>query len=351
MYTQSMDTMSAEDKALEAALYDKSKAKLRSADELPLQYLQERFDARIDAGDFIEAKDWMPEHYRKTLVRQISQHAHSEFVGMLPEGNWISRAPTLKRKAILLSKVQDEAGHGLYLYAAAETLGTSRDQLLDALHTGKAKYSSIFNYPTLTWADMGVIGWLVDGAAIMNQVPLCRCSYAPYARAMVRICREESFHQRQGYEALLTMMTQGTEAQRAMVQDAVNRWWWPSLMMFGPPDAESPNSEQSMRWGIKRISNDDLRQKFVDATVEQASILGVSLPDPLMKWNDARQHYDMGPIDWPEFWQVVGGDGPCNKERLAARVDAWDSGAWVREAALAHATKQAARNINKELAA
>jgi ring-1,2-phenylacetyl-CoA epoxidase subunit PaaA len=344
MYTQSMDTLSAEDKALEAA----SKAKLRSADELQLQ---EHFDARIDAGDFIEAKDWMPEHYRKTLVRQISQHAHSEFVGMLPEGNWISRAPTLKRKAILLSKVQDEAGHGLYLYAAAETLGTSRDQLLDALHTGKAKYSSIFNYPTLTWADMGVIGWLVDGAAIMNQVPLCRCSYAPYARAMVRICREESFHQRQGYEALLTMMTQGTAAQRAMVQDAVNRWWWPSLMMFGPPDAESPNSEQSMRWGIKRISNDDLRQKFVDATVEQASILGVSLPDPLLQWNDTRQHYDMGPIDWSEFWQVVGGDGPCNKERLAARVDAWDNGAWVREAALAHAAKQAARNINKELAA
>jgi ring-1,2-phenylacetyl-CoA epoxidase subunit PaaA len=344
MYTQSMDTLSAEDTAMEAA----SKAKLRSADELQSQ---QRFDARIDAGDFIEAKDWMPEHYRKTLVRQISQHAHSEFVGMLPEGNWISRAPTLKRKAILLSKVQDEAGHGLYLYAAAETLGTSRDQLLDALHTGKAKYSSIFNYPTLTWADMGVIGWLVDGAAIMNQVPLCRCSYAPYARAMVRICREESFHQRQGYEALLTMMTQGTAAQRAMVQDAVNRWWWPSLMMFGPPDAESPNSEQSMRWGIKRISNDDLRQKFVDATVEQASILGVSLPDPLLQWNDTRQHYDMGPIDWPEFWQVVGGDGPCNKERLAARVDAWDNGAWVREAALAHAEKQVAKQAQHAMAA
>ena len=332
MYTQSMDNLSPEEKAAEAA----AKTKLRSADELQAQ---ERFDARIDAGDYIEAKDWMPEHYRKTLVRQISQHAHSEFVGMLPEGNWISRAPTLKRKAILLSKVQDEAGHGLYLYAAAETLGTSRDQLLDALHTGKAKYSSIFNYPTLTWADMGVIGWLVDGAAIMNQVPLCRCSFAPYARAMVRICREESFHQRQGYDALLTMMTQGTEAQRAMVQDAVDRWWWPSLMMFGPPDAESPNSEQSMRWGIKRISNDDLRQKFVDATVEQASILGVKLPDPDLTWNEARQHYDMGPIDWAEFWQVVGGDGPCNRERLAARVDAWDNGAWVREAALAHAAK------------
>ncbi len=332
MYTQSMDNLSPEEKAAEAA----AKTKLRSADELQAQ---ERFDARIDAGDYIEAKDWMPEHYRKTLVRQISQHAHSEFVGMLPEGNWISRAPTLKRKAILLSKVQDEAGHGLYLYAAAEALGTSRDQLLDALHTGKAKYSSIFNYPTLTWADMGVIGWLVDGAAIMNQVPLCRCSFAPYARAMVRICREESFHQRQGYDALLTMMTQGTEAQRAMVQDAVDRWWWPSLMMFGPPDAESPNSEQSMRWGIKRISNDDLRQKFVDATVEQASILGVKLPDPDLTWNEARQHYDMGPIDWAEFWQVVGGDGPCNRERLAARVDAWDNGAWVREAALAHAAK------------
>ena len=336
MYTQSMDTLSPEEKLAEAA----AKTRLHSIDELQSQA---RFDARIDAGDFIEAKDWMPEHYRKTLVRQISQHAHSEFVGMLPEGNWISRAPTLKRKAILLSKVQDEAGHGLYLYAAAETLGNSRDQLLDALHTGKAKYSSIFNYPTLTWADMGVIGWLVDGAAIMNQVPLCRCSYAPYARAMVRICREESFHQRQGYEALLTMMTQGTAAQRAMVQDAVDRWWWPSLMMFGPPDAESPNSEQSMRWGIKRISNDDLRQKFVNATVEQAAILGVNLPDPLLKWNESRQHYDMGPIDWPEFWQVVGGDGPCNKERLAARVDAWDNGAWVREAALAHASKQAAK--------
>jgi len=282
----------------------------------------------------------MPENYRKTLVRQISQHAHSEIVGMLPEGNWISRAPTLKRKGILLAKVQDEAGHGLYLYAAAETLGTSRDQLVEALHSGKAKYSSIFNYPTLTWADMGVIGWLVDGAAIMNQVPLCRCSYAPYARAMVRICREESFHQRQGFEALLTMMTHGTEAQKAMVQDAVDRWWWPSLMMFGPPDSESPNSEQSMRWGIKRISNDDLRQKFVDATVEQSKILGVTMPDPELRWNAARERYDFGPIDWKEFWQVVGGDGPCNRERLAARVKAWDDGAWVRDAAMAHAAKR-----------
>ena len=259
---------------------------------------------------------------------------------MLPEGNWISRAPTLKRKAILLAKVQDEAGHGLYLYAAAETLGTSRDQLFEALHSGKAKYSSIFNYPTLTWADMGVIGWLVDGAAIMNQVPLCRCSYAPYARAMVRICREESFHQRQGFEALLTMMSHGTEAQKAMVQDAVDRWWWPSLMMFGPPDSESPNSEQSMRWGIKRISNDDLRQKFVDATVEQSKILGVTMPDPELRWNEERQSYDFGAIDWKEFWQVVGGDGPCNRERLAARVKAWDDGAWVRDAALAHAAKR-----------
>jgi ring-1,2-phenylacetyl-CoA epoxidase subunit PaaA len=329
MYTQAMDTMGKD--------RDDTPKVVRSADEVAHQA---RFDARIDAGDFIEAKDWMPDHYRKTLVRQISQHAHSEIVGMLPEGNWISRAPTLKRKAILLAKVQDEAGHGLYLYAAAETLGTSRDQLYEALHTGKAKYSSIFNYPTLSWADMGVIGWLVDGAAIMNQVPLCRCSYAPYARAMVRICREESFHQRQGFEALLTMMTHGSEAQQAMVQDAVNRWWWPSLMMFGPPDSESPNSEQSMRWGIKRISNDDLRQKFVDATVEQSKLLGVTMPDPDLRWNEARQSYDFGAIDWKEFWQVVGGDGPCNRERLGARVKAWEDGAWVREAALAHAKKR-----------
>jgi ring-1,2-phenylacetyl-CoA epoxidase subunit PaaA len=329
MYTQAMDTIGKE--SLEA------KKPLRSAEEM---LAEEKFEARIDAGDFIEAKDWMPEHYRKTLVRQISQHAHSEVVGMLPEGNWISRAPTLKRKAILLAKIQDEAGHGLYLYAAAETLGTSRDQLVAALHSGRAKYSSIFNYPTLSWADMGVIGWLVDGAAIMNQVPLCRCSYAPYARAMVRVCREESFHQRQGFEALLTMMTSGTEAQREMVQEAVNRWWWPSLMMFGPPDADSPNSEQSMRWGIKRISNDDLRQKFIDATVEQAKTLGVTMPDPELKWNESRQHVDFGPIDWSEFWRVVGGDGPCNRERLGARVKAWDDGAWVREAAMASARKQ-----------
>jgi ring-1,2-phenylacetyl-CoA epoxidase subunit PaaA len=330
MYTQAMDTAPKEERAV-----------IRNANEI---VAEQRFEAALDADEFIEAKDWMPEHYRKTLVRQISQHAHSEIVGMLPEGNWITRAPTLKRKAILLAKVQDEAGHGLYLYAAGETLGTSRDQMLDALHTGKAKYSSIFNYPTLTWADVGVIGWLVDGAAIMNQLPLCRCSYAPYARAMVRICREESFHQRQGYDSLLHMMQHGTDAQKAMVQDATNRWWWPSLMMFGPPDDQSPNTAQSMRWGIKRISNDDLRQKFVDATVEQARILGVTLPDADLKWNAEREHHDFGAIDWSEFWQVVNGDGPCNKERLAERVDAWNDGEWVREAALAHARKQAARD-------
>ena len=337
MYTQAMDTAPKEERAV-----------IRNADEV---VAEQRFEAALDADEFIEAKDWMPEHYRRTLVRQISQHAHSEIVGMLPEGNWITRAPTLKRKAILLAKVQDEAGHGLYLYAAGETLGTSRDQMLDALHTGKAKYSSIFNYPTLTWADVGVIGWLVDGAAIMNQLPLCRCSYAPYARAMVRICREESFHQRQGYDSLLHMMQHGTDAQKAMVQDATNRWWWPSLMMFGPPDDQSPNTAQSMRWGIKRISNDDLRQKFVDATVEQAKILGVTLPDADLKWNAAREHYDFGAIDWSEFWQVVNGDGPCNKERLAERVDAWNDGEWVREAALAHARKSAARDAQQPRAA
>jgi ring-1,2-phenylacetyl-CoA epoxidase subunit PaaA len=303
---------------------------------------QAEFDARIARGEFIEAKDWMPEAYRKTLVRQISQHAHSEIVGMLPEGNWITRAPTLKRKAILLAKVQDEGGHGLYLYAAAETLGVSRDELIDALHAGKAKYSSIFNYPTLTWADIGVIGWLVDGAAIMNQIPLTRCSYGPYARAMVRICKEESFHQRQGFDLLLAMM-RGTQAQRQMVQAAVDRWWWPVLMMFGPHDSESKHSEQSARWGIKRISNDDLRQKFVDATVPQAQVLGVTLPDPKLAWNEARGHWDFGEIDWNEFWSVVNGHGQCNRERLAARVKAHGDGAWVREAALAYAEKQARR--------
>ncbi len=328
MYTQAMDTMREEG----------GQPALRTAEEAALQ---QRFDNRIDAGDFIEAKDWMPDNYRKTLLRQISQHAHSEIVGMLPEGNWITRAPTLKRKAILLAKVQDEGGHGLYLYAAAETLGQSRDQMLDSLHSGKAKYSSIFNYPTLTWADVGTIGWLVDGAAIMNQVPICRCSYAPYARAMIRICREESFHQRQGYDSLLAMMQNGTEAQKAMVQDAVNRWWWPCLMMFGPPDDQSPNSAQGMRWGIKRVSNDTLRQKFVDATVQQAQVLGVSLPDPDLRWNEATQHWDFGTIDWSEFWRVVGGEGPCNRERLAMRVAAWEEGEWVREAALAHSRKQA----------
>jgi ring-1,2-phenylacetyl-CoA epoxidase subunit PaaA len=319
---------------------ERERKAVRSVQEVELE---RRFDAKIDAGDFIEAKDWMPEHYRKTLLRQISQHAHSEIVGMLPEGNWITRAPTLKRKAILLAKVQDEGGHGLYLYAAAETLGTSRDQMIDALHAGKAKYSSIFNYPTLTWADIGTIGWLVDGAAIMNQVPICRCSYAPYARAMIRICREESFHQRQGFDSLLTMMRDGTPEQRAMVQDAVNRWWWPSIMMFGPPDDQSPNSAQGMRWGIKRVSNDTLRQRFVDATVEQAKILGVTLPDPELKWSAEREAHDFGAIDWNEFKRVIAGDGPCNRERLAARVKAWDDGAWVREAALAHARKQATK--------
>jgi len=328
MYTQAMDSQPKE---------ERERKPVRSMEEVELE---RRFDAKIDAGDFIEAKDWMPDHYRKTLLRQISQHAHSEIVGMLPEGNWITRAPTLKRKAILLAKVQDEGGHGLYLYAAAETLGTSRDQMVDALHAGKAKYSSIFNYPTLTWADIGTIGWLVDGAAIMNQVPICRCSYAPYARAMIRICREESFHQRQGFDSLLTMMKKGTDAQKAMVQDAVNRWWWPSIMMFGPPDDQSPNSAQGMRWGIKRVSNDTLRQRFVDATVEQAKILGVTLPDPDLKWNADREAHDFGAIDWDEFKRVIAGDGPCNRERLAARQQAWDDGAWVRDAALAYARKQ-----------
>ena len=299
------------------------------------------FNAKIDAGGFIEPKDWMPEKYRQTLIRQISQHAHSEIVGMLPEGNWITRAPSLKRKAILLAKVQDEGGHGLYLYAAAETLGVSRDELTEALLSGRAKYSSIFNYPTLNWADIGVIGWLVDGAAIMNQIPLCKCSYGPYARAMIRVCKEESFHQRQGYDALLAMM-KGTPEQREMVQDAVNRWWWPSIMMFGPHDKDSVHVE-SARWGIKRISNDDLRQKFVDATVKQAEVLGVTLPDPDLKWNEARGHYDFGEIDWEEFWSVVKGNGQCNVDRITARRKAWADGAWVREAALAYSEKQAAR--------
>ena len=306
--------------------------------------LMAQFEARIAADGRIEPRDWMPEAYRKTLVRQISQHAHSEIVGMLPEGNWISRAPSLKRKAILIAKVQDEGGHGLYLYSAAETLGTSRDDMLNALHSGRAKYSSIFNYPTLNWADVGVIGWLVDGAAIMNQIPLCRCSYGPYARAMVRVCKEESFHQRQGYEALLVMM-KGSQAQRDMVQDAVNRTWWKCLAMFGPSDKDSMHSSDGMKWGIKRISNDDLRQKFIDATVPQAQVLGVTLPDPDLKWNEERGHYDHGEIDWDEFWQTVNGNGPMNRERLATRVKAHDDGAWVREAALAHADKQKQRAL------
>jgi ring-1,2-phenylacetyl-CoA epoxidase subunit PaaA len=300
---------------------------------------QQLFEANIEAEIKIEARDWMPEEYRKMLIRQIGQHAHSEIIGMLPEGNWISRAPSLKRKAILLAKVQDEAGHGLYLYSAAETLGISRDTMMEQLNTGKAKYSSIFNYPTITWADIGAVGWLVDGAAIMNQVMLCRNSYGPYARAMVRICKEESFHQRQGYESLL-VLSKGTEEQRAMLQDAVNRWWWPSLMMFGPNDDESTNTVQSMAWKIKRQTNDELRQRFVDATVEQANILGVTLPDPDLKWNPETGHYDFGKINWDEFWNVVKGNGPCNKQRLVARNKAWAEGAWVRAAALANAQKK-----------
>jgi ring-1,2-phenylacetyl-CoA epoxidase subunit PaaA len=298
-----------------------------------------RFEARVAADDFIEPKDWMPEAYRKTLIRQISQHAHSEIVGMLPEGNWITRAPSLRRKQVLLAKVQDEGGHGLYLYAAAETLGTSRDEMIEALHSGRAKYSTIFNYPTLTWADIGAIGWLVDGAAIMNQVPLQRTSYGPYARAMVRICKEESFHQRQGYEIMMAMAG-GSLAQKRMAQDALNRWWWPSLMMFGPPDDNSPNSAQSIRWRIKRETNDQLRQKFVDVTVPQAEAIGLKVPDPELKWNEPRGAYDFGAIDWEEFYAVVRGEGPVAKERMNARVGAWEDGAWVREAALAHAEKR-----------
>ena len=312
--------------------------------ESPTLTPNEQFQARIDADVRIEPKDWMPDAYRKTLIRQISQHAHSEIVGMLPEGNWITRAPSLKRKAILLAKVQDEAGHGLYLYSAAETLGVSRDQLLADLHSGRAKYSSIFNYPTLSWADMGCVGWLVDGAAILNQVPLCRTSYGPYARAMVRVCKEESFHQRQGFE-VMQVLCEGAPAQKAMAQEALNRWWWPTLMMFGPRDAESPNTEQSMKWRIKRFSNDELRQKFVDMMVPQAEFLGLTVPDDKVQWNEERQAYDFGEVDWEEFWQVVKGNGLCNADRLAARVQAHEQGAWVREAALAHAAKRAARAV------
>lgn len=299
---------------------------------------QAAFDAAVAAEERIEPRDWMPDAYRATLVRQIAQHAHSEIIGMQPEANWITRAPSLRRKAILMAKVQDEAGHGLYLYSAAETLGTGRDELLDKLHTGRQKYSSIFNYPTLTWADVGAIGWLVDGAAITNQVPLCRCSYGPYARAMVRICKEESFHQRQGYELLLSL-SRGTAEQHAMAQDAVDRWWWPSLMMFGPPDDESAHSAQSMAWKIKRHSNDELRQRFVDICVPQAESLGLTLPDPALVWNEERGHHDFGPIDWTEFHDVLKGNGPCNDQRIARRRQAHDEGAWVREAAAAHAAK------------
>jgi ring-1,2-phenylacetyl-CoA epoxidase subunit PaaA len=301
--------------------------------------LEREFDRVVTAEQRIEPRDWMPDGYRKTLIRQIAQHAHSEIIGMQPEGNWISRAPSLRRKAILLAKVQDEAGHGLYLYAATETLGADREDLTTKLIEGRQKYSSIFNYPTLSFADVGVIGWLVDGAAICNQVPLCRTSYGPYARAMIRICKEESFHQRQGYELLMTMM-RGTVEQRAMVQDAVNRWWWPSLMMFGPPDSESANTEQSMAWRIKRHTNDELRQRFVDMSVPQAEKLGVTLPDPVLAWNPDRGHHDFGEIDWDEFWQVVGGNGPCNAQRVANRRAAHDNGAWVREAAAAYAARQ-----------
>ncbi|MBK8494546.1 MAG: 1,2-phenylacetyl-CoA epoxidase subunit PaaA [Ferruginibacter sp.] len=309
---------------------------------MPVQDFEKIFQDKIDAEIKIEPRDWMPEAYRKTNIRQISQHAHSEVVGMLPEGNWISRAPSLKRKAILIAKVQDEAGHGLYLYSSAETLGSSRDEMIADLLSGKAKYSSIFNYPSLTWADMGAIGWLVDGAAILNQVMLCRTSYGPYARAMVRICKEESFHQRQGFESLL-VLSRGTDEQKAMCQDAINRWWWPSLMMFGPKDSESTNSDQSMKWKIKRKTNDELRQQFVDMIAVQVKVLGMTLPDDKLKWNEARKHYDFGDINWDEFWNVVKGNGPCNKQRLAARNKAHDEGAWVREAAMVYAAKKANR--------
>ncbi len=306
---------------------------------MPVQDLEKIFQDKIGAEIKIEPRDWMPEAYRKTNLRQISQHAHSEVVGMLPEGNWISRAPSLKRKAILIAKVQDEAGHGLYLYSAAETLGSSRDEMIADLHSGKAKYSSIFNYPSLTWADMGAIGWLVDGAAILNQVMLCRTSYGPYARAMVRICKEESFHQRQGFESLLAL-SQGTDEQKAMCQDAINRWWWPSLMMFGPKDSESTNSDLSIKWKIKRKTNDELRQQFVNMIAEQIKVLGMKLPDEKLKWNEEKKYYDFGEINWDEFWQVVKGNGPCNKQRLTARRKAHEEGQWVRDAATAYAGKK-----------
>ena len=323
-----------------AQMVDTGAQRLRQLDDLSPQ--ERAFQERIDAGVKIEPKDWMPEGYRKTLIRQISQHAHSEIVGPLPEGNWVTRAPTLQRKAILLAKIQDEAGHGLYLYSAAETLGVSRDELLDALHSGKAKYSSIFNYPTLNWADIGAIGWLVDGSAIINQIPLCRCSYGPYSRAMIRVCKEESFHARQGYDIMLALC-RGSAEQKQMAQDALNRWWWPALMMFGPSDADSVNSAQSAQWRIKLFSNDELRQKMVDQTVPQADYLGLTIPDPKLRWNEERGHYDFGEIDWAEFHDVLKGNGPCNRERLRTRVKAYEDGRWFRDALVAHADKQAAR--------
>ena len=325
-----------------AQLVETGVKRIKSLDEMSPQ--ERAFQEKIDAEIKIEAKNWMPEAYRQTLIRQISQHAHSEIVGMLPEGNWVTRAPSLKRKLQLMAKIQDEAGHGLYLYSAMETLGADRDEEIAKLHSGKAKYSSIFNYPTLNWADMGAVGWLVDGAAIVNQVVLQRTSYGPYSRAMVRICKEESFHQRQGYEALLTMMRQGTQAQKDMVQDAINRLWWPALMMFGPSDDNSPNSAQSMAWKIKRQSNDELRQRFIDQTIPQLELLGCTCPDPDLKWNAERGHYDFGAIQWQEFFDVLKGNGPCNQERLATRRNAIESGAWVREAAVAYARKQQNKN-------
>ena len=315
--------------------------------EVNLERLNKIFQSKIDKDIKIEPNDWMPDEYRKTLIRQISQHAHSEIVGMLPEGNWITRAPSLRRKAVLLAKVQDEAGHGLYLYSSVETLGADREQTIDDLHSGRAKYSSIFNYPTLTWADMGAIGWLVDGAAIMNQVPLCRCSYGPYARAMVRICKEESFHQRQGFE-IMTRLASGTSEQKEMAQDALNRFWWPSLMMFGPNDADSKHTEQSIKWKIKRHTNDELRQQFVDATVSQANLIGLTIPDKDLKFNEETSHYEFGEIDWTEFWEVVKGNGPCNKERIDARRKAKEDGEWVREAAMAFAQKRKLNSRSSE---
>lgn len=324
-----------------AQMVDTGVASLSAVEELSPE--ERAFEQRIEADMKIEPRDWMTEGYRKTLIRQISQHAHSEIVGQLPEGNWVTRAPTLKRKTILLAKIQDEAGHGLYLYSAAETLGVSRDQMTLDLLSGKAKYSSIFNYPTLSWADIGMIGWLVDGAAIINQIPLCRCSYGPYARAMVRICKEEAFHARQGFDVVMALC-RGTPEQKQMAQDALNRWWWPALMMFGPPDTESVNSAQSARWKIKLFSNDELRQRMVDQTVPQAEFLGLNIPDPDLRWNEERGQYDFGAIDWSEFYNVLKGNGPCNRDRIQTRRKAWDDGAWFRDGLNAHAEKQAAKS-------